>query len=247
MIIIKDLHKAFGTSKILNGIDLTLKDHEILSIIGKSGTGKSVLIKNILGLIIPDSGSIIIDDIDTTNFTEIEFNKQIRHKAGIVFQEGALWDSLTVSENITLALQIQKHFDLEERKILALESLKMVDLENIGNVYPDELSGGMLKRAAIARAIAMKPKYLFYDEPTTGLDPVLSKVINNLIKKMNTELGITSLVISHDIKGVEDISDRVSMLYKGKVQLTCEVNDFWKQDDKIFNNFINGKVIKNEY
>ena len=241
MISVEKVHKSFGDFKVLDGADLTLKDGEILCIIGKSGTGKSVLLKNILGLLEPDDGEIVIDGISTVGFSEKEFNLQIRPKIAMVFQEGALWDSLTVCENICLALQIGHNYSLEERKSIALESLKMVDLENIENVYPDELSGGMLKRAAIARAIAMKPKYLLYDEPTTGLDPLLSNVINNLIKKLNKELGITSLIISHDINGVNEIADRVAMLYEGKVRLVCDVSEMWEQTDQIFYNFIRGK------
>ncbi len=241
MITVKNLHKSFGRLKVLDGANLTLEDGEILCIIGKSGTGKSVLLKNILGLLEPDEGEIIVDGINVKGFDENDFNVKIRPKIAMVFQEGALWDSLTVCENICLALQINQHFSEEERKRIALESLEMVDLKGIENVYPDELSGGMLKRAAIARAIAMKPKYLLYDEPTTGLDPLLSNVINNLIKKLNRELGVTSLIISHDIKGVNDISNRVAMLYEGKVRLVCDVEEMWNQQDEIFYNFIRGK------
>jgi len=243
MIIIENLYKAFGDFNVLDGVNLTVEDRQIMSIIGKSGTGKSVLLKNIIGLLAPDSGSITVDGINTSGFTEDDFDKHIRPKVAIVFQEGALWDSLTVSENIALALQFQKQIDQKARLAKATESLNLVGLENIENVYPDELSGGMLKRVAIARAIAMKPRYLLYDEPTTGLDPVLTKLINNLIKRLNVELGITSLIISHDIKGVEDISDNVAMLYKGKVELVCEVDEMWEQENKIFFDFIRGKVI----
>ncbi len=242
MISIKNLHKAFGTKIVLNNVNLTITEGEILSVIGKSGTGKSVLLKSILGLLTPDRGEIEIDGINTTGFTESDYNKKIRLKAAMVFQEGALWDSMSIEENIDLALQIQKHLDEKERKRLIDESLDMVDLNGINNVYPDELSGGMMKRVAIARAIAMKPKYLLYDEPTTGLDPVLSNVINSLIKKLNTELKITSLIISHDIKGVESISDKVAMLYKGEIITVCKADKIWEQENKIFNDFIRGKI-----
>ena len=242
MITIKNLHKSFGDFKVLNGINLTLKDNEVLSIIGKSGTGKSVLLKNLIGLITPDSGTITVDGINTTGFTEENYNKLIRPKVAFLFQEGALLDSMTVCENICLALRTKKDINEKDRREIAIESLKMVDLENIENVYPDELSGGMLKRAAIARAIAMKPKYLLYDEPTTGLDPQLSNLINDLIKRLNDELGITSLIITHDIQAAENISNRVAMLYEGMVKLVCDVKDFWKQEDIIFNNFIRGKA-----
>jgi len=243
MIKIKNLHKSFGDFKVLNGVDLTVEQNKILTIIGKSGAGKSVLLKNIIGLIEPDSGTIEIDGIDTTDFDEENFNKLIRPKMALVFQEGALWDSMTVASNIDLALQIQKHLDRSERKNRIKESLVAVGLKNIENVYPDELSGGMLKRAAIARAIAMRPKYLLYDEPTTGLDPVLSNVINNLIKKINVEMGITSLIISHDIRGVEKFSDYTAMLFEGKIIVTCGAKKIWEQENQIFYDFIRGKLI----
>ncbi len=243
MIKIDNLYKAFGSFEVLKGVNLTVEDNKITSIVGKSGTGKSVLLKNIIGLISPDKGTIEIDNMDVTKFNEEEFNKSIRNKMALVFQNGALWDSLTIGANIELALQIQKHMDKADRQNRIRESLKAVELKNIENSYPGELSGGMLKRAAIARAIAMKPKYLLYDEPTTGLDPILSNVINNLIKKINVEMGITSLIISHDIKGVESISDNVAMLYEGEIIVTCDADKLWEEKNKIFYDFIRGKVI----
>ncbi len=242
MIEIRNLHKAFGDKKVLSGVNLTVDEGIIFSVIGKSGTGKSVLLKSILGLLTPDDGEITVDGINTKNFRESDFNKKIRPKAAMVFQEGALWDSMTIEENIDLALQIQKHFSKEERKKLIDKSLELVELENINDTYPEELSGGMMKRVAIARAIAMKPKYLLYDEPTTGLDPVLSNVINALIKKLNDELNITSLIISHDITGVEQISDKVGMLYKGEIITVCDAKKMWEVEDKIFHDFIRGKI-----
>jgi len=242
MISIKNLHKTFGSKVVLNDVNLNVNEGEILSVIGKSGTGKSVLLKTIIGLLTQDKGEIEIDGINTTGFSEADFNKKIRFKTAMVFQEGALWDSMNIEENIDLALQIQKHLAEKERKRLIDESLEMVDLKGINNVYPEELSGGMMKRVAIARAIAMKPKYLLYDEPTTGLDPVLSNVINSLIKKLNTELNITSLIISHDISGVEKISDKVAMLYKGNIITVCDADKIWEQDNIIFNDFIRGKI-----
>jgi len=242
MIEIHQLYKSFDKLDVLKGVELNILDGEILSIIGKSGVGKSVLIKSIINLIEPDAGKIVIDGIDVTGFSERDFNKKIRPKFSYVFQNGALWDSLTVGGNIELALQIERHLDKKERTHRIEESLRMVDLGEIKDVYPDELSGGMLKRVAIARAIATQPKYLLYDEPTTGLDPVLANVINDLIKKLNEELGITAVMITHDIKGAQKISDRIAMLYDGKIILTCPAAELQKQDNEIFNNFISGKV-----
>ena len=247
MIEIHQLYKSFAKLDVLRGIDLNIYDGEILSVIGKSGVGKSVLIKSIINLIEPDAGKIIIDGVDVTNFSEKDFNRKIRPKFSYVFQNGALWDSLTIGGNIDLALQIERRLEEKERKHRITESLRMVELDNVENVFPDELSGGMLKRAAIARAIATRPKYLLYDEPTTGLDPVLANVINNLIKKLNDDLGITSIIITHDIMGAQKISDRIAMLYEGKIILTCNASDLMNQDNEIFNNFISGKVIYNEH
>ena len=243
MIEIHELYKSFDKLDVLKGVELNILDGEILSVIGKSGVGKSVLIKSIINLIEPDEGRIIIDGIDVSGFSEREFNKKIRPMFSYVFQNGALWDSLTVGGNIELALQIERRLDKKERIHRIAESLNMVELGDIKDVYPDELSGGMLKRAAIARAIATQPKYLLYDEPTTGLDPVLANVINNLIRRLNDELGITAIIITHDIKGAQNISDRIAMLFEGKIILTCPANELMNQDNEIFNNFISGKVV----
>jgi phospholipid/cholesterol/gamma-HCH transport system ATP-binding protein len=247
MIEIHQLYKSFGKLDVLKGIDLNVNDGEVLSVIGKSGVGKSVLIKSIINLIEPDSGQIIIDGVDVTNFSEKDFNKKIRPKFSYVFQNGALWDSLTIGGNIDLALQIERRLEEKERKRRITESLRMVELDSVENVFPDELSGGMLKRAAIARAIATRPKYLLYDEPTTGLDPVLANVINSLIKKLNDDLGITSIIITHDIMGAQKISDRIAMLFEGKIILTCNANEIMNQDNEIFNNFVSGKVLYNDH
>ena len=243
MLEIKDLKKSFGKNRVLDGVNLTIREGEIVSVIGMSGTGKSVLLKNIIGLLEPDEGRIIFDGQDITDYSEQQYNHYVRPYMSMVFQQGALWDSMTVGENIDLALKIQKHLTPEERRKRIRESLKMVGLPPIENEYPEELSGGMIKRVAIARAIATHPRYLLYDEPTTGLDPVLTTMIDELILKLNRELGTTSLVISHDISSVEKISNRVAMLHRGKIILECPVEEMWHQQNKIFNQFIHGEVI----
>ncbi len=242
MLVIKNLHKAFNDKKVLNGVHLEVQEGEIFSVIGMSGTGKSVLLKLIIGLMRADQGEIWLDGQEITDFTEDEFNAHVRPKMSMVFQEGALWDSMTIGENIDLALKIQKHLSEEERRKRIKQSLELVGLPPIEAMYPDELSGGMVKRVAIARAIATQPKYLLYDEPTTGLDPVLSNMINELIIKLNRQLGTTSIVITHDIPGVERISNRVAMLYKGEIIHVCKAKEIWEQDNEIFNQFIRGKV-----
>jgi phospholipid/cholesterol/gamma-HCH transport system ATP-binding protein len=240
MVEVKNLKIAFDEKKILDGVNLTIQDGEILSIIGISGTGKSVLLKNIIGLLKPDEGAILIDGLEITQMSEAELNKYVRTKMNMVFQYGALWDSMTIEENIRLGLKYNKNYSEDKQKKIVKESLAMVGLEGIEKKYPAELSGGMNKRAGIARAIALQPKYLLYDEPTTGLDPVLSNTINDLIVKLNREMHITSVLISHDVESINKISHRVGMLYRGKIIHICDAKDMWNQDNEIFNKFIHG-------
>jgi phospholipid/cholesterol/gamma-HCH transport system ATP-binding protein len=242
MVELKNISKSFNNTKVLNNLNLQLLDNEVHSIIGQSGAGKTVLIKIIIGLMKPDTGKIIINEEDITDYTEEQLDEKVRMKIGIVYQNGALWDSMTIGENLKLVLKLKKSFSDEEIKSKVKESLDMVDLPDLENRYPDELSGGMKKRIAIARAIISKPEYIIYDEPTTGLDPVLINTIDNLITKLNKEQNITSLVISHNLKSAETISDRVSMIYKGKIIQTCDSADLWDQGNDIFNKFIHGDV-----
>ncbi len=240
MVEVKNLKLAFNGKNILDGVNLTVREGEVLSIIGISGTGKSVLLKNIIGLLKPDEGIILIDGLEITQMSEWELNRYVRTKMNMVFQYGALWDSLTIEDNIRLGLKYNKNIPESEQKRIVRESLALVGLEGIEDKYPEELSGGMKKRAGIARAIALHPKYLLYDEPTTGLDPVLSNTINDLIVKLNRELNITSVVITHDVDSIEKISHRVGMLYHGKMIHICNANEMWQQDNEIFNKFIHG-------
>jgi len=242
MVTIEHLHKQFDQRVILDDVNLCWNDGEVLTIIGKSGTGKSVLLKSIIGLIKPDSGTVTMDGQVISDFSENEYNLHVRNQMSMVFQEGALWDSMTVGENVELALRIHKHLSDDERKKIVSETLEMVGLRHIENEYPEDLSGGMVKRVAIARAVATRPRYMLYDEPTTGLDPVLSNVINSLIAQLNRDLNVSSLIISHDIKSIQKISDRIAMLYQGNIIHTCSAKDIWNQNNDIFNEFIHGKV-----
>jgi phospholipid/cholesterol/gamma-HCH transport system ATP-binding protein len=242
LLVIEHLQKQFGSNWVLEDVNLTLYDGEVLTIIGMSGIGKSVLAKAVIGLIEPDGGKIILDGDEITQFNEEEFNRRVRDRISMVFQQGALWDSMTIEENIDLALNIRKNLGLAERKELIRESLRMVGLKDAESLYPEELSGGMIKRAAIARAIAARPKYLIYDEPTTGLDPVLRNMVNDLIIRLHKELKTTSLIISHDIESLQKFSERVALLHNGRIVATCPVSEIWNQEDKIFNSFIHGEV-----
>ncbi|WP_295162732.1 ABC transporter ATP-binding protein [uncultured Brachyspira sp.] len=214
---LKDVYKAFGQQKVLNGVNLKVNRGEILSVIGNSGCGKSVLIKHLIGLLQPDSGTILVDGSDINQISDNELT-EVRKKFAMVFQGAALFDSLNVYENVSFGLRrIKKDMPEDRIKAKVAEVLDMVGMPNIEHKMPSELSGGMRKRVGLARAIAMDPQILLYDEPTTGLDPVMSRVIDDLIIKMQNLLNVTSIVITHDMTSVFRMSDRVVMLYKGQI------------------------------
>ncbi len=214
---VQNLSKSFGANQVLNGLDLDIKSGESVVVIGGSGTGKSVLVKCILGLLEPDSGAILIDGQDMTAATRAEHGEFMK-KTGMLFQGGALFDSLTVWENVAFGL-VQAHgMKKDDARGIAIEKLARVGLgEEVGNLTPAELSGGMQKRVALARAIAAEPEIIFFDEPTTGLDPIMADVINGLINECVKDLGATTLTITHDMSSVRKIADRAAMLHDGKI------------------------------
>jgi phospholipid/cholesterol/gamma-HCH transport system ATP-binding protein len=214
---LRGVHKSFGKKKVLDGIDLSVEKGESLVVIGGSGSGKSVLIKSILGIVTPDAGSITIDGQEVTKLSFKE-RQPILAKFGMLFQGGALFDSLPVWENIAFALLQNNKVDRKQARELAIEKLKSVGLgADVANLSPSELSGGMQKRVALARAIAASPEIIFFDEPTTGLDPIMADVINGLIVECSKELGATTLTITHDMASVRKIATRVAMIYNGKI------------------------------
>ena len=215
---IRNLYKSFGNHKVLDGIDLDVKKDSSLVILGGSGTGKSVLIKTMIGLLSPDKGSIMFDDTETVNISQ-KNRLKILENCGFLFQGGALFDSLNVSENITFFAQKLYSLKNKEVKELASQKLKSVGLsDRILDLYPAELSGGMLKRVSLARAICTDPKIIFFDEPTTGLDPIMANVINDLIIKIREELGATTIAITHDMNSVRKIAKEVVLIHNGKIQ-----------------------------
>jgi len=216
MIRLENVSKAFGKNQVLRDCSLEINDGETLSIIGGSGTGKSVTMKIMIGLLQPDSGNVWIENKNIVGMTEEEL-AMIQHQFAYVFQLAALFDSLTVGENVAFGLRNLNKFTESEIPPIVREKLSLVGLNNIEDLKPAELSGGMRKRVAIARAIAMSPKYLLYDEPTTGLDPIMSDVINDLILDLQKKLGTTAVVVTHDMKSAYKISNRIAMLYEGRI------------------------------
>ena len=240
MIELKGVHKAFGANEVLRGVDLTVASGTSTVIIGGSGTGKSVLLKCILGLVEPDAGTILLDDVDVHEGDRDRFLARF----GMLFQGGALFDSLRVWENVAFRLMrgSLRRPKAEAREI-AVEKLRRVGLgPQVADLYPAELSGGMQKRVGLARAIAAEPEVIFFDEPTTGLDPIMSGVINDLIREIVTEMGATAMTITHDMTSVRAIADNVAMLHGGKVRWTGPVSEMDATPDPYVQQFIHGRA-----
>jgi phospholipid/cholesterol/gamma-HCH transport system ATP-binding protein len=218
MILLRDVHKRFGSQVVLDGVDLDVQEGETLALLGPSGTGKSVLLKHIIGLIRPDSGIVVVDDQDVGKLRRKEL-AALRSRIGYVFQNGALFDSMSVFENVRLGITDEDKFrDEDYARERVAGCLKLVNLApEVLVKYPAELSGGMRKRVGIARAIAGSPKYLLYDEPTSGLDPVNADVIDSLVKRLDNELGVTSVMVTHDVRGAFRTADRLALLTGGRI------------------------------
>lgn len=238
MIEIKDLHKAFGENKVLRGVDLNIETGESIVIIGKSGCGKSVLLKHIVGLIMPDKGFIKVED-QTVNELNLKDLYKLRKKFGFLFQGAALFDSMTVEENISLALvESENNFSSAESSKLVSEKLELVGLPGTEKLKPAELSGGMKKRVGLARALITNPDYILYDEPTTGLDPIMSDSIDRLIKELTERLNVTSIVVTHDMYSVKNIANKVAMMNDGIIYFVGRMEELISSDDKIIREFI---------
>jgi phospholipid/cholesterol/gamma-HCH transport system ATP-binding protein len=240
MIQLVDVHKSFGPKQVLNGFTLDVPEGETMVIIGYSGTGKSVAIKHIVGLLMPDQGTVFVDGQEVPELSRDDLYK-LRAKIGYVFQFAALFDSLTIGDNVALALRRDRSLSESEIQRRVRESLALVDLPDVESKYPAELSGGMRKRAGIARAIVKRPKYLLYDEPTTGLDPVTSAVIDQLMIRMREALGVTGIVITHDMRSAYTVGTRIAMLYEGRVRQVGTVDEIQNTTDPIVRQFIEGK------
>jgi phospholipid/cholesterol/gamma-HCH transport system ATP-binding protein len=237
---ITDLHKAFGPNQVLRGFTAEAAEGETLCILGGSGSGKSVTIKHIVGLLTPDRGEVRVDGASVTAMDQEELY-ELRRKVGYVFQFAALFDSMTVAENVGLGLRRIRGMTAEAIRERVEECLAMVELEGLAERLPSELSGGQRKRAGIARAIATKPKYVLYDEPTTGLDPITRAVIDRLINRLKEELGVTGVVITHDMESAFRVADRMAMLHEGVARFFGTPEEIRATDDAVVRAFIEGR------
>lgn len=237
-----DVKKSFGNNHVLNGVNLTIEKGKSLVIIGGSGTGKSVTLKCVLGLIHPDTGSIMIDGSETVGIDQKE-RDQLMGKFGMLFQGAALFDSLPVWENVAFGLIHGKGKSRDEAKSIAIEKLKSVGLkESVADLFPAELSGGMQKRVGLARAVAANPEIIFFDEPTTGLDPIMADVINDLIVDSVKELGATTLSITHDMASARKIADQIAMIYRGQIIWQGSVDELDHSGNEYVDQFIHGRA-----
>lgn len=239
-IILEDVHKSFGAKKILDGFSLEVQEGETLALIGASGSGKSVAMKHVVRLLEPDSGRISVDGKDVGSLEQEELYELRRH-VGYVFQFAALFDSMTIAQNLGMGLQRIEGMSQSEIGARVTECLSLVDLDGYGERFPSELSGGQKKRAGLARAIATNPAYLVYDEPTTGLDPVTTTVIDRLILRTRDELGVTGVVITHDMDSAYRIANRIAMLHEGRIRFVGTPDEIRACDDPVVKGFIEGE------
>jgi phospholipid/cholesterol/gamma-HCH transport system ATP-binding protein len=241
MIRLDNIYKAFGDKQVLQGFSMEVHEGETVALIGYSGSGKSVAIKHIVGLLEPDSGTVFVDGKEVPTLPRKELY-ELRSHIGYVFQFAALFDSLTIGENVGMGLRKQGKLTEPEIAQRVAEALELVDLPGNEPQYPAELSGGMRKRVGIARAIALRPKYILYDEPTTGLDPVTSAVIDELMIRMQKQLGVTGVMITHDMRSAYRVASRIAMLYEGSVRQMGTVAEIQHTTDPVVRQFIEGRA-----
>jgi len=239
IISVRNVHKTFEGNYVLRGLSLDVFRGETLVILGRSGCGKSVLLKIMIGLMKPDEGEVIIDGVDITALDEPALN-EIRRRFGVLFQSSALFDSMSVGENVAFPLRMHTTLSDEEIKRRVKEKLALVELHDVENLSPSQLSGGMMKRVALARAIAMDPEIIFYDEPTTGIDPITADAINELILSLARKLGVTSVLVTHDMKSAFKVGTRIVLLHKGQVVAEGRPDEFEVSDNPYVRQFIEG-------
>jgi phospholipid/cholesterol/gamma-HCH transport system ATP-binding protein len=241
MIRLEDVHKNLGGRKILDGVNLTIEKGETLVIIGGSGTGKSVTLKHMIGLMEPDHGNIFIDNI-RVNGSSARTMRKVRNKMGVLFQSGALLNWMTVGQNVGLPLKEKTRKTAKEIEKIVDEKLELVDMKEAKDKLPSEISGGMKKRAGLARALATGPDIILYDEPTSGLDPVMSNVINRLVLRLQEELSVTTVVVTHDMSSAYQIANRIAMLFKGKIIACEDPASIQRSTNPIVKQFIQGNI-----
>ena len=243
MIRLVDVNKSFGQKEVLRHINLTVKDGETLALIGGSGSGKSTLLRLMIGLIQPTSGEIWIDDDEISRYDETQMDR-VRVRMGMVFQYSALFDSMTVGDNVAFGLREHTDYDGEKIRSIVSEKLALVGLSGVENLMPNELSGGMKKRVGLARAIAFEPSIIFYDEPDSGLDPVTTEKIDELIVSMQKRLHVTSIVVTHDMETACFVADRIAMVYEGELIACAPVEEFRRMKDERIRAFLRGLYIE---
>ncbi len=239
MIEFHDIHKAFGMKVVLQGVSITVDTGRVLYIVGASGAGKSVLVKHLVGLIRPDSGRIVLDGRDITWLTERDFYP-IRKKCAMVFQNSTLFDSMSLLDNV--ALPLRKHFKMSPKaaRTAAMAKLELVHMEESAHRYPADIGDGLRKRVAIARALTLDPQFVIFDEPTTGLDPLAASRVDDLIRSLRADAGVTAIVVSHDLRSIFTVADRVAMIYQGTILLDGPPEAFRTSEDPVIHQFFNG-------
>jgi phospholipid/cholesterol/gamma-HCH transport system ATP-binding protein len=238
-IVFRNIHKSFGPKQVLRGVDFTVEEGECFFIIGTSGAGKSVMIKHLIGLLRPDEGDIFLAGREVSRLTETEFYP-IRMECAMVFQNSTLFDSMTCEENVALPLRLHKGLTMDKALEEAGRRLGQVHMERFAKAFPAELGDGMRKRVAIARALTLDPKYVLFDEPTTSLDPVSARRVDEMIRELCDKVGVTAIVVSHDLVSIFSIADRIAMLYKGQLRLLGTPAEFRASSDPVVQQFING-------
>lgn len=241
MISFRGVEKAFGAKKVLAGVSFDVQKGEVFFIVGASGAGKSVLIKHLIGLLRPDAGEIWLDDREVSQLDERQMY-DVRKRCAMVFQHSTLFDSMSCVENVALPLRKHKALSVSGALEEAMRRLEQVQMTEFAERYPPELGDGMRKRVAIARALTLDPSYVLFDEPTTSLDPVSARRVDRLIRSLSDDLGVTSIVVSHDLASIFDIADRIVMLYQGHIKLLGTKQDFRNSPDPIVQQFINGRA-----
>ena len=241
MIRFNGVHKSFGPKRVLTGLDLEIRTGETLAVIGQSGSGKSVLLKILIGILAPERGKVFVDDVEVTALGRDERQATAR-KFGMLFQAAALFDSLNVAENVAFGLRRRMRLSEQEIAGLVADSLAKVGLRGIEKLMPHELSGGMRKRVGLARAIAYRPEIILYDEPSTGLDPIRADAINDLILLLQKEMGVTSIVITHDMVSAYKVADRIAMVYGGKIIAVGPPEEIRHSPDPVVQQFLQGRA-----